>query len=266
MIKTFLLVLLLPLISFAQNDPITDSIENEIAELAKPVYLETYKIVNTAKFKINNAVAGRYPAKEAMSYYNDNLSQYMGSYKTIQGIKKRLDTAGDDFIKAMFLREKGRIAKILADQAHEEILELQAEKNFEKQKVKDVGLITLPPDIDSSLGVVVTSSAGYDPMIFTKVEQEAQYPGNWRSFLERNLDGQVAVDNGAAPGNYTVMVQFVVDVAGNVSDVKALTGHGYGMEQEAIRVIKKSNKWKPAIQNGREAKAFRKLPITFTVH
>ena len=44
-------------------------------------------------------------------------------------------------------------------------------------------------------------------------------------------------------GTYTVVVQFVVDKEGNVSDVKALTSHGYGMEDEAVRVIKKGPQW-----------------------
>ncbi|GAB3421111.1 energy transducer TonB [Niabella aquatica] len=104
-----------------------------------------------------------------------------------------------------------------------------------------------------------------DEEIFTRVEIAPSYPGNWRSFLERNLNGQVAVDNGAPPGNYTTIVQFIVDRAGNISDVKAVTNHGYGMEEEAIRFIKKSNKWKPAIQNGREVKAYHKQPITFQI-
>ena len=42
---------------------------------------------------------------------------------------------------------------------------------------------------------------------------------------------------------------------GNLSDIKPLTNFGYGMEQEAIRVIKKSGKWIPAIQNGSEVTA-----------
>ena len=135
-----------------------------------------------------------------------------------------------------------------------------------QEGIKDIGIVTPPASVDGGKGLVeVTKPVEKEPEIFTKVEVDAQYPGNWRSFLERNLDGQVAVDNGAAPGNYTVIIQFVVDVAGNVSDIKALTNHGSGMEQEAIRVIKKSNKWKPAIQNGREVKAYRKQPITFQV-
>jgi protein TonB len=57
----------------------------------------------------------------------------------------------------------------------------------------------------------------------------------------------------------------VVDKEGNLSDVKALTAHGYGMEQEAIRVIRKGPKWNPAIQNGVSVKAYRKQLITFQV-
>ncbi|GAB3019437.1 hypothetical protein GCM10027051_25660 [Niabella terrae] len=104
-----------------------------------------------------------------------------------------------------------------------------------------------------------------EPEIFTKTEFDARYPGNWRSFLEKNLNGQISVDNGAPPGNYTVIIQFIVDLEGNLSDIKALTNVGYGMEEEAVRVIKKSGKWKPAIQNGREVKAYRKQPITYQV-
>jgi len=57
----------------------------------------------------------------------------------------------------------------------------------------------------------------------------------------------------------------VVDKEGNVSDVKPLTSHGYGMEDEAVRVIKKGPQWKPAIQNGRNVKAYRRQPITFQI-
>lgn len=134
-----------------------------------------------------------------------------------------------------------------------------------QEGIKDIGIVTPPAAADGGKGLVEAKPVEKEPEVFTKVEVDAKYPGNWRSFLERNLDGQVAVDNGASPGTYTVIVQFIVDVAGNVSDVKALTSVGFGMEQEAVRVIKKSGKWNPAIQNGREVKAYRKQPITYQV-
>ena len=104
--------------------------------------------------------------------------------------------------------------------------------------------------------------------IFEKVEIEAKFPGGegaWKKYLERNLNPNAPVDNGAPEGTYTVYVQFVVSKDGSISDVKALTNHGYGMEAEAIKVIKKGPAWVPAVQNGRSVNAYRKQPITFQV-
>jgi TonB family protein len=106
------------------------------------------------------------------------------------------------------------------------------------------------------------------PFIFQKVEFEANFPGGnagWRKYLERSLNAAVPVENGAPAGTYTVVVQFVVDRAGEISDVRSLTRHGYGMEAEVMRVIQKGPQWEPAMQNGRPVKAYRKQPVTFSV-
>jgi protein TonB len=122
--------------------------------------------------------------------------------------------------------------------------------------------------IDEGKQIVEEKKVEDENKIFDKVEIEASFPGGdakWRQYLERNCNGQVATDNGAPEGTYTTVVQFVVDKEGNISDVRALTNHGYGMEEEAMRAIKKGPKWNPAIQNGRQVKAYRKQPITFAV-
>lgn len=136
-----------------------------------------------------------------------------------------------------------------------------------QEGIKDEGLAA--PVVDEGKAVVEApkDETNYD-QTFTKVEVEAAFPGGlgaWRKFLERNLSGDVASSGGAPTGSYTVVVQFIVDKDGNVSDVKAQTNHGYGMEEEAVRVIKRGPKWTPAIQNGRQVKAYRKQPVTFMV-
>ncbi len=136
-----------------------------------------------------------------------------------------------------------------------------------QEGIKDEG-IAAPTDIDQGKQIVEVKKEDDENKIFDKVEIEASFPGGdskWRQYLERNANGQVATDNGAPEGTYTTVVQFVVDKEGNISDVRALTNHGYGMEEEAIRVIKKGPKWSPAVQNGRQVKAYRKQPITFRV-
>ena len=105
-----------------------------------------------------------------------------------------------------------------------------------------------------------------DEQIFQKVETEASFPGGheeWKRYLEKNLDVNVPFHNGAPNATYTVMIQFIVDTEGNISDVKPVSSIGYGMEEEAIRVIKKGPKWVPAIQNGRYVKSYRKQSVHF---
>lgn len=97
------------------------------------------------------------------------------------------------------------------------------------------------------------------------VEIEAKFTGNWEKFLRNNLNAEIPIDNGAPAGRYTVYIQFVVDLDGSVSDIQPLTNIGFGMEKEAVRVLKKAAKWEPAVQNGHYVKAYRKQPITFVV-
>ena len=135
-----------------------------------------------------------------------------------------------------------------------------------QEGIKDEGLA--PTIVDEGKKVVEEKKEEDENTVFTKVEVEAQFPGGekeWKRFLERNLEANVPIDNNAPEGTYSVVVQFIVDREGIISDVRALTNHGYGMEEEAMRVIKKGPKWTPAVQNGRQVKAYRKQPITFVV-
>jgi periplasmic protein TonB len=104
--------------------------------------------------------------------------------------------------------------------------------------------------------------------VFSKVEIEAKFPGGdkaWRSFLENNLNAAVPVINGAPVGAYTVIIQFIVDKTGKISNIIPLTNHKYGMEDEVVRILKRAPRWEPAIQFGRVVKAYRKQPVTFVI-
>lgn len=135
-----------------------------------------------------------------------------------------------------------------------------------QEGIKDEGLA--PAVVDEGKAVVEEKKEEDENKVFEKVEVEASFQGGeraWRQYLERNLDPNVPVENGANEGTYTVTVQFIVDKEGKISDVRALSNHGHGMEEEAMRVIKRGPNWIPAVQNGRQVKAYRKQPITFVV-
>jgi protein TonB len=126
----------------------------------------------------------------------------------------------------------------------------------------------LPAAAQTAPDSLATGNTEPEDVVFDKVEIEAFFPGGdnaWRKFLEQNLNPAVPVNYGAPAGQYTVVIQFVVDKTGKITEIKALTNHGYGMEAEVIRLLRKSPKWSPAIQDGRNVKAYRKQPVTFQV-
>jgi protein TonB len=130
------------------------------------------------------------------------------------------------------------------------------------------GAVT-PPVEKEGTGQVIAPVEKHIPDFVTVVEIEAQFPGGmdaWRRFLQRNLNSDVPTENGAPAGRYTVVVAFNVDKEGNVSEIEALNDPGYGTAQEAVRVIKKSNQWIPAIQNGQHVGYRQKQVITFEVN
>ncbi|MEO6252933.1 MAG: M56 family metallopeptidase [Ferruginibacter sp.] len=104
--------------------------------------------------------------------------------------------------------------------------------------------------------------------IFTRVEINPHFTGGqagWSKYLQANLKVNTAVDNGAKAGKYTVVLKFIVNVDGSLSDIKCETDPGYGICAEAIRFIKSAPRWQPAIQNGNKVSAYLKQPITFVI-
>lgn len=135
-----------------------------------------------------------------------------------------------------------------------------------QEGVKDDG-ITGPPVSDAGKGVVEAPKKEEDDYtgIFSKVEIESEYPGGtpaWARYLNKNLHYPEEAQSIEAQG--TILVQFIVDKEGNVSDVQAVGGPEQGgLREEAVRVIRKSGKWTPAIQNGRQVKSYKRQPVVF---
>jgi protein TonB len=116
-----------------------------------------------------------------------------------------------------------------------------------QEGIKDDGLVA-PTE-----SVVAVAEEETDK-IFTVVQIPAEFPGGqqgWVRYLERTLNRDLPVENGAPAGKYSVVISFVVARDGSISDVKSENDPGYGTKDEAVRVITRGPKWKPAVQNGR---------------
>lgn len=105
--------------------------------------------------------------------------------------------------------------------------------------------------------------------IFTTTQIEAQFPGGpsaWKEYLEHNLRGELPWRNGAPKGRYKVMINFIVEKDGSITNVIPENNPGFGMTEEAVRVVCQSPKWIPAVQNGHTAKFQVKQSISFVVN
>lgn len=104
-----------------------------------------------------------------------------------------------------------------------------------------------------------------DEPTFIKVEIEAEFPGGsgaWLHYLSKNL----RYPNAAVRHNLegTVVVQFLVDKQGKISDIQAIAGPSQdGLREEAVRLVAGSRFWVPAVQNGRQVRSYKKVPIVF---
>ncbi len=159
--------------------------------------------------------------------------------------------------------------EVKPDEEIKEVEKLEDTKigTINQEGAKDLGVVA--PPVEKSTGVVAAPKVEEDyDKVFTVVQIPAEFPGGlpaWSKYLERNLNSDIPVDNGAPPGKYTVIVSFIVSKTGDISDVAAENDPGYGTKGEAVRVIQKGPKWKPAVQNGRNVIYRHKQSITFVV-
>ncbi|MBV7533843.1 energy transducer TonB [Chitinophaga sp. sic0106] len=103
------------------------------------------------------------------------------------------------------------------------------------------------------------------PAIFVEIMPE--FPGGEAAlskFLQNAVRYPVTAQENGIEG--TIPVQFVVGKDGSITDVKLIGAHkGGGLEEEALRVIRKMPKWKPGRQNGQNVAVYFTLPIRFTL-
>jgi protein TonB len=100
--------------------------------------------------------------------------------------------------------------------------------------------------------------------IFTFVEQQPSFPGGeseLNKFIKKNLKYPPAALRNGLEG--LVVVQFVVNREGEISDVAVVKKLGGGTDEEAMRVVKMMPKFAPAKQNGRPVSFRYTLPVRF---
>lgn len=60
----------------------------------------------------------------------------------------------------------------------------------------------------------------------------------------------------------TVILQFIVEKDGSVTHLQAVSGDKL-LREAALKAMVQSPKWKPAFQNGRAVRSYKKQPVVF---
>ena len=110
----------------------------------------------------------------------------------------------------------------------------------------------------------VAMSLDDEPLNVRVVEQLPEYPGGMSAFIQwltKNLRYPPAALSQKRQGR--VVVSFIVNSDGTISDEKVATSADRLLDAEAMRVIRMMPRWKPGINNGKPCRTMVAIPIVF---
>ena len=102
--------------------------------------------------------------------------------------------------------------------------------------------------------------------VYDQVEQMPEFPGGMPAmieFLQTNLKYPKDAIKQQVGGR--VMVMFVVETDGTLSNVRVAKKVFPSLDSEAVRVVKTMPKWKPGKEKGRPVRVNFTLPVVFSL-
>lgn len=111
--------------------------------------------------------------------------------------------------------------------------------------------------------VVVEDNTVYN---FMSMESPPQYPGGmdkFYKFIGDNLKYPAMAADNNIQGK--VIVSFTIEKDGSLTEPKVERKLGYGLDEEALRVLKLTKRWNPGMQNGKPVRVKYNIPIVFNL-
>lgn len=103
--------------------------------------------------------------------------------------------------------------------------------------------------------------------VYKEVDKMPEYPGGMEamiSFLVKNIKYPEQAKKDSVTGK--VIVNFIVERDGRVTNAKVVKGIGSGCDEEAIRVVSLMPAWKPGELHGKTVRVIVNLPIKFALN
>ena len=102
--------------------------------------------------------------------------------------------------------------------------------------------------------------------VYDQVEEMPEFPGGMPAlieFLQTNIKYPKDAIKQEVGGR--VMVMFVVETDGSISNVRVARKVFPSLDEEAVRVVKTMPKWKPGKEKGRLVRVNYTLPVVFSI-
>jgi TonB family protein len=100
--------------------------------------------------------------------------------------------------------------------------------------------------------------------VFDVVENMPEFPGGMAEmmkFLATNVKYPEEAEKAGQQGR--VILTFIVEKDGSISNVKVVKSVNEAIDAEAVRVVEMMPKWKPGKQRGREVRVKYTIPVSF---
>ena len=101
-----------------------------------------------------------------------------------------------------------------------------------------------------------------DPVKYAD-ERESSFVGGQRKWAKYLQNAFAKMPPELATQKGYVRVMFIVNTDGQTSDIYLWNSARFGLDEEAIKLIRKSPRWEPAFQNGKIVKSYKLQPIVF---
>ena len=138
----------------------------------------------------------------------------------------------------------------------EELLETKPELAVEEEVLEE--------NVEDKVEAVLIEQQEEDVKTIRELDDLPVFPGGMSQlvrWLTQNLKYPETAKNEKVSGK--VLVSFVINADGVVTDVKLVKPVDQRLDREALRVVRMMPKWQPGLINGKPCKTLVNLPIVF---
>jgi protein TonB len=119
--------------------------------------------------------------------------------------------------------------------------------------------INLGNNSGTTLGISIPTTN--EPLVPGVLDKQPEFPGGIEKFYQF-VGNRFEKPEMESAQPIRIIVYFVIEKNGTLTDIKILQNPGYGLDKEAIRVLKLlKTKWEPGIKNGNPVRTSFTLPI-----